>query len=155
MTFWPLTIYSDFYNRSDFPPIWIPFYRAWPSPNYEWLPWSICNGCGMPAWNAYPSGNLVPSPFWGLAYAPIFKTSFPELAFSFLEFSPWIPLGTFSILLLSDWMLNNYKDCFKGSIRLAQVPTIQFLFLISCNVPFNRAIILLSICPLEVKCRDL
>ena len=29
--------------RSDFP--W-PLYRAWPSPNYEWFPWSICNGCG-------------------------------------------------------------------------------------------------------------
>ena len=32
--------------RSDFPPISWPFYRAWPSPNYEWFPWSICNGCG-------------------------------------------------------------------------------------------------------------
>ena len=42
-----------------------PSYRAWPSPNYEWFPWSICNGCGMPAGNAYPSGHLVPSPFFG------------------------------------------------------------------------------------------
>ena len=32
--------------RSDFPPISLPLYRAWPSPNYEWFPWSICNGCG-------------------------------------------------------------------------------------------------------------
>ena len=31
---------------SDFPPISWPLYRAWPSPNYEWFPWSICNGCG-------------------------------------------------------------------------------------------------------------
>ena len=31
-------------NRSDFPPISWPLYRAWPSPNYE-FPWSICNGC--------------------------------------------------------------------------------------------------------------
>ena len=30
--------------------------------NHEWFPWSICNGCGMPAGNAYPSGHLVPSP---------------------------------------------------------------------------------------------
>ena len=29
--------------------------------DYEWFPWSICNGCGMPAGNAYPSGHLVPS----------------------------------------------------------------------------------------------
>ena len=35
--------------RSDFPPISWPLYRAWPSPNYEWFPWSICNGCGWPA----------------------------------------------------------------------------------------------------------
>ena len=32
--------------RSDFPPISWPLYRAWPSPNYEWFPWSICNECG-------------------------------------------------------------------------------------------------------------
>ena len=32
--------------RSDFPPISWPLYRAWPSPNYELFPWSICNGCG-------------------------------------------------------------------------------------------------------------
>ena len=32
--------------QSDFPPIPWPLYRAWPSPNYEWFPWSICNGCG-------------------------------------------------------------------------------------------------------------
>ena len=49
-------------NQSDFPPISWPWYRLWPSPNYEWFPWSICNGCGMPAGNAYPSGHLVPSP---------------------------------------------------------------------------------------------
>ena len=51
-------------NRSDFPPILWHWYRAWPSPNYEWFPWSIWNGCGMPAGNAYPSGHLVPSPFF-------------------------------------------------------------------------------------------
>ena len=49
-------------NQSDFPPISWPWYRLWPSPNYEWFPWSIFNGCGMPAGNAYPSGHLVPSP---------------------------------------------------------------------------------------------
>ena len=32
--------------QSDFPPISWPLYRAWPSPNYDWFPWSICNGCG-------------------------------------------------------------------------------------------------------------
>ena len=78
--------------------IW-PWYRTGPSPNYEWFPWSICNGCGMPAGNAYPSGHLVPFPFFGLACAPIVETRFLELAMSLLDFSPWIPIGTFSILL--------------------------------------------------------
>ena len=67
--------------------------------DYEWLPWSICNGCDMPAGNAYPSGHLVPSPIVGLACAPIFETKFLELAMSLLDFSPRILRGTFSILL--------------------------------------------------------
>ena len=67
--------------------------------DYEWFPWSICNGCGMPAGNAYPSGHLVPSPILGLANAPIIETKFLVLAMSLLDFSPRIPLGTFSILL--------------------------------------------------------
>ena len=87
-------------NKSDFPPISWHWYRLWPSPNYEWFPWSICNGCGMPAGNAYPSGHLVPSPILGLANAPIVETKFLELAMSLLDFSPQIPLDTFSILLL-------------------------------------------------------
>ena len=38
-------------------------------------------------------------PILGLAYAPIVETGFLELAMSLLDFSPRIPLGTFSILL--------------------------------------------------------
>ena len=67
--------------------------------DYEWFPWSICNGCGMPAGNADPSGHLVPSPIVGFACAPIVETRFLELAMSLLDFSPRILLGTFSILL--------------------------------------------------------
>ena len=73
--------------------------------DYEWFPWSISNGCGMPAGNAYPSGHLVPSPILGLANAPIVETKFLELAMSLLDFSPPIPLGTFSILLNKQWTL--------------------------------------------------
>ena len=51
-------------NWSDIPPILWPWYRTWPSLNYEWFPWSICNGCGMPAGNAYTSSP--PPPFWDL-----------------------------------------------------------------------------------------
>ena len=60
---------------------------------------AFATGCGMPAGNAYPSGHLVPSPFLGLANAPIVETKFLELAMSLLDFSPRIPLGTFLILL--------------------------------------------------------
>ena len=52
-------------NRSDFPPISWYWYRAWPSPNYEWFPWSICSGCGMPAGNAYPGRIPYSVPFLG------------------------------------------------------------------------------------------
>ena len=48
---------------------------------------------------AYPSGHLVPSPILGPANAPIVETKFLEIAMSLLDFSPRIPLGTFSILL--------------------------------------------------------
>ena len=58
--------------------------------------WSICNGCGMPAGYACPSGHLVPSRFYELAYAPIVETRFPEFSVSLLDVSidsipPWIP----------------------------------------------------------------
>ena len=48
-----------------------------------------------------PSGRLVPSPIVGLACAPIVETRFLELAMSLLDFSPRLPLGTFSILPLT------------------------------------------------------
>ena len=40
-------------------------------------------------------------PLFGLANVPIVETSFPELAVNFLDFLPWKPLPTFSILLVS------------------------------------------------------
>ena len=70
-----------------FTELWVVFHGA------------FCNGCGMPAGNAYPSGYLVPSLFLGLACTTIVETGFLELAMSLLDFSHWMPLGTFSILL--------------------------------------------------------
>ena len=46
-------------------------------------------------------------PILGLANAPIVETKFLELAMSLLDFSPRIPLGTFSILLLNLTSLNS------------------------------------------------
>ena len=34
-------------------------------PNFEWFPYNICDGCGMPTGDAYSSGHLVPS-LWDL-----------------------------------------------------------------------------------------
>ena len=45
-----------------------------------------------------PFRTSVSVPFW-FTYAPIVETNFPV---SFLCFSPWISLGTFSILLIKD-----------------------------------------------------
>ena len=42
--FLPLTSYSDFPTDQSFHQFSWPWYRAWPSPNYEWFLWSICNG---------------------------------------------------------------------------------------------------------------
>ena len=42
----------------------------------------------MRAGDAYTSGHLVPSPFWGLAHAPRVDSNFIELALSFRDFSP-------------------------------------------------------------------
>ena len=83
--------------------------------DYKWFPWSICNGCGMPAGNAYPSGPLIPSPIVGLACASIDETRFLELAMSLLDFSPRILLGTISILLMYNW----FPDTTRVSIYLA------------------------------------
>ena len=65
-------------NRSDFPPISWPWYRAWPSPNNELFQWSVCNGCGIPAGNAYPSGHLVPSPLLGTCLCSNCWDQFPR-----------------------------------------------------------------------------
>ena len=48
-------------------------------------------------WSWFRTPGSVP--ILGLANAPIVETEFLELAMSLLDFSPRIPLGTFSILL--------------------------------------------------------
>ena len=67
------------------------------------------------AWHAsrerLPFQTPVPSPFGGLACAPIVETRFLELSMSLLDFSPWIPLGTFYILLVTKLFIR-YRNCF-------------------------------------------
>ena len=46
--------------------------------SYGWFPWSICNGCSMPAGNAYSSGHLVPSPHCGTCMCSDCWDQFPR-----------------------------------------------------------------------------
>ena len=95
-------------NQSDFPPISWPWYRAWPSPIMSGFHGAFATGVACQQGTLYPSGHLVPSPILGLANAPIVETKFLELAMALLDFSPRIPLGTFSILLLTNYTSNSY-----------------------------------------------
>ena len=73
-------------NRSDFPLISWHWYRTWPSPNYERFPWSVCNGCGMPAGNAYPSGTCFRPAFSDLLMLQLLRPVLPNLPCLFSTF---------------------------------------------------------------------
>ena len=60
--------------------------------DYEWFPWSICNGCGMPAGNAYPSGHLVQSPLWDLLMRQLLRPNSSNLPCLFSTFHLEYPL---------------------------------------------------------------
>ena len=117
--------------------------------DYEWFPWSICNGCGMPARNAYPSGHLVPSPLIGLACAPIVETRFLELAMFLIDFSPPIPLEYPLVLSRFYFCRSTYhvflvwKKCFHGDFILKRSKTfliqrLIYLYDISCSRPLLK-----------------
>ena len=80
--------------------------------NLRWFLWELCPFWKLEYWKyivfctfllralTYWAETLhMTSPILGLANAPIVETKFLELAMSLLDFSPRIPLGTFSILL--------------------------------------------------------
>ena len=70
--------------------VWLLYHQ----PNFKYCT-LYCNGCGMPAGNAYPSGYLVPSPFGGVfTYALIVGTSFPRL---------YTELMTLPNLIFTEW----------------------------------------------------
>ena len=80
-------------------------------------------------------------PLFGLAWAPIIETRFLELAISLLDFSPWIPLGTFSILHLTTnqyllqirWFLSK-KNCVLNDADSSWAPGRTFGLQVSVNV---------------------
>ena len=67
------------------PNLW-PKYRAWPSPNYEWFPWSILNGCGIPARNAYPYDRWFCPIFGTCVSSNFYRPVFPNLPCLFSTF---------------------------------------------------------------------
>ena len=76
----------NLYDTPGLAPISWPWHRAWPSPKYEWFPWSICNGCGLQAGNAYPSGHLVLSPFFGTCLCSSCWDQIPRTCHVFTRF---------------------------------------------------------------------
>ena len=78
MTFWSLASYSDSQ------PIRLStnFMNLIPSLTFtesEWFLWSICNGCGMPAGNTYPSHTWFRPSFWDLLMLQLLRPNFPNL----------------------------------------------------------------------------
>ena len=118
-------------NQSGFPPMsWI-WYRLWPSPNYEWFPWSICNGSGMPAGNAYPSGHLVPSPHFGTCLCSNCWDQIPRTCRDFTRLftsnAPWYFLD----FALPFW----HFCCCRGFCHRAESDLFLFVFVMKhCTV---------------------
>ena len=78
----------------------------------EWFPWSICNGCGMPAGNAYPSGHLVPSPFWDLLMLQLLRPNSSNLPCLYSTFHLENPL------VLSRFCLFRVPRNWTGSVQM-------------------------------------
>ena len=69
-------------------------------------------------------------PILGLASAPILETKFPELVMSLLDFSPRIPLGTFSILPWRERVsvsIPCYGIRFSAVLYITNAPSIQMI----------------------------
>ena len=116
-------------NQSDFPTISWPWYRLWPSSKYEWFPWSICNGCGMPAGNAYPSGHLVPSPYFGTCLC---SNCWDQIIRTCHVFTRLFTSNTLWYILDFAYMLNfMYHVCFLWHYKYLSTSTVLRVFCLS------------------------
>ena len=82
MTFWSLTRYNDFRTDQIFHHLHDLVEarcRTLISPKYEWFPWSIYNGCGMPTWNAYPQDTWFRPFCCGLHVLWLLRPVFPNI----------------------------------------------------------------------------
>ena len=127
MTFWPFTSYSDFPTDHTFHQFYdldtaLDLHRITSGYNGAFATGVACQ-----------QGKLtLPSSFLGHAYAPIVETRFPDFAASFLDFSPWIPLGTFSILL--DISLSICQSKFWHTFENMQGPGLTYCTYLSAII---------------------
>ena len=70
-------------NRSDIPPIFMTLLPGLTFTELRVVSMEHLQRVWLASRERLPSGHLFPSPFWGLAYAPIDETSFTELVISF------------------------------------------------------------------------
>ena len=87
-------------NQSDFPPISWPWYRTWPSPIMSGFHGAFATGLACQQRTLFLPDTWFCLTIVRLACTSTVETRFLELAMSLLDFSPRIPLGTFSILLI-------------------------------------------------------
>ena len=86
-------------NQSDFPPISWPWYRTWPSPIMRGFHGAFATEVACQQGTLTLPDTWFRPQFWDLLMLQLLRPIFLELAMSLLDFSPRIPLGTFSILL--------------------------------------------------------
>ena len=98
---------SDWYSSNSEPPRYL-IWKCFLIPSltftdYEWFPWSICIGFGMPAGSAYPSGHLVPFRFWDLLMLQLLKPISSNLPCLYSTFHLEYPLVLSRFCFLRAW----------------------------------------------------
>ena len=87
-------------------------------------------------------------PFWDLLVLQIVETRFLELAMSLLDFSPWIPLGTFSIFFfLRRFHETNIARNEESKKDVTSIKNLFTKYLVSTNTSAQRNFV--------PKCRSL
>ena len=108
--------------------------------DYEWFPWSICNRCGIPAGDAYPSGHLVPSHHCGICLCSNCWDQIPRTCHVFTRLftsnTPWYFLD-FAPYLIVCQCLNNDRCC-SSQENLRTTQRRNFIFLLSTLITLKR-----------------
>ena len=79
-------------KQSDFPQISWPWYRLWPSPNYEWFPWSISTGVACQQGTLTLPDTWFRPPFWVLLMLQLLRPNSSNLSCLYSTFNLEYPL---------------------------------------------------------------